>query len=188
MTSAIAYRGPSLLDSSPIVLVVTGLGRSSMNRKTGAMIQTYILRDTREAPVLHVKRGTDASICGDCKFAGGNGCYVNVGQGPHAIHGAIRRGSYLTRSPLEMSFLVAGKSLRLGSYGDPAAVSPRAGHRAGASEILCPASAEAGHRTTCDRCGLCSGARPGVKDIFIPAHGSMVRRAESASGRPLIAA
>lgn len=29
-----------------------------------------------------------------------------------------------------------------------------AGHRS----IVCPASDEAGHRTTCDRCGLCSGA------------------------------
>lgn len=38
-------------------------------------------------------------------------------------------------------------------------------------EILCPASEEAGKRTTCERCGLCNGARDGVKSIYIPAHG-----------------
>lgn len=38
-------------------------------------------------------------------------------------------------------------------------------------EILCPASDEAGKRTTCERCGLCNGARDGVKSIFIPVHG-----------------
>ena len=41
-------------------------------------------------------------------------------------------------------------------------------------EVLCPASKEAGFKTTCDRCGLCDGKR-GVddkrKDIAIPFHG-----------------
>jgi len=40
-------------------------------------------------------------------------------------------------------------------------------------EILCPASKEAGHRTTCERCQLCNG-RTGIadnrKDIAIVAH------------------
>ena len=38
-------------------------------------------------------------------------------------------------------------------------------------EILCPASDEAGKRTTCEQCGLCNGARDGVKSIMIPVHG-----------------
>ena len=39
-------------------------------------------------------------------------------------------------------------------------------------EILCPASEEAGRRTTCDKCKLCSGMTINAKSILIPAHGS----------------
>ena len=39
-----------------------------------------------------------------------------------------------------------------------------------AGMITCPASKEAGERTTCAECGLCNGARPGVKDIGILTH------------------
>lgn len=39
-------------------------------------------------------------------------------------------------------------------------------------EVLCPASAEAGYRTTCDKCGLCGGASVKAKSIAIVAHGS----------------
>ena len=40
------------------------------------------------------------------------------------------------------------------------------------SEILCPASAEAGKRTTCAKCKLCAGASIAAKSIAIVAHGS----------------
>ena len=39
-------------------------------------------------------------------------------------------------------------------------------------EVLCPASAEAGYRTTCDKCGLCGGASVKAKSIAIVAHGA----------------
>lgn len=39
-----------------------------------------------------------------------------------------------------------------------------------ASEILCPASKEAGERTTCAKCGLCNGARPGDRRKSIAIH------------------
>jgi hypothetical protein len=39
-------------------------------------------------------------------------------------------------------------------------------------EILCPASAEAGKRTSCADCGLCGGAKIKAKSIAIPAHGA----------------
>lgn len=41
------------------------------------------------------------------------------------------------------------------------------------NEILCPASKEAGHKTTCDRCQLCDGSRgedDKRKNIFIVMH------------------
>lgn len=41
-------------------------------------------------------------------------------------------------------------------------------------EILCPASKEAGEKTSCIQCGLCNGATDGDrrKSIMIPVHGS----------------
>jgi hypothetical protein len=43
-----------------------------------------------------------------------------------------------------------------------------------AGEIMCPASEEAGKRTTCERCNLCDGSRAtdARKDIAIIVHGS----------------
>jgi hypothetical protein len=40
------------------------------------------------------------------------------------------------------------------------------------AEILCPASKEAGKRTTCADCKLCAGAAIAAKSIAIPAHGA----------------
>lgn len=40
-----------------------------------------------------------------------------------------------------------------------------------ADEVLCPASTEAGKRTTCDLCGLCKGASSKAKNVFIVQHG-----------------
>ena len=40
------------------------------------------------------------------------------------------------------------------------------------AEILCPASKEAGRRTTCGACGLCGGTSVKAKSVAIPAHGS----------------
>ncbi len=51
-------------------------------------------------------------------------------------------------------------------------------------EILCPASKEAGHRTTCASCLLCNGSRgpdDTRKDIAVVAHGPSVRRALEAT-------
>ena len=39
-------------------------------------------------------------------------------------------------------------------------------------EILCPASEEAGRRTTCNVCKLCKGNTIAAKSIAIPAHGN----------------
>ena len=66
MNSAIIYKGPSLLDGKPIVVIAT---YSTRNPKTGNALQTYILCekiDPREAS----KTGADYSICGDCNLRG----------------------------------------------------------------------------------------------------------------------
>jgi len=43
-------------------------------------------------------------------------------------------------------------------------------------EIACPASEEAGKKTTCERCGLCAGAERQAKDIVIRPHGRSGKR------------
>ena len=116
MASAILYEGPSMIDGAPIVVVATD---SSKNRKTGGMVQTWIMRQD-VAPHDALKTGQDASVCGDCPHRPVNGgaCYVTVFQAPLSVWKAYHRGSYGKYQPGQY----AGRMVRIGSYGDPAAV------------------------------------------------------------------
>ena len=117
----IIYKGKSELDGSPIVVIAIGFKLSSKNAKTGNLIQTYILRDDLN-PLDAIKAGADASICGDCVHRGRDGknrtCYVNVGQGAMQVYKSYVGGGY----PVWDGTGVAGRLVRLGTYGDPAAV------------------------------------------------------------------
>jgi hypothetical protein len=115
----ILYRGPSQLDGRPIVVVATGLARKSHNPKTGGMVQTYILADGTD-PVSAHQQGKDRAVCGSCPHLNGT-CYVNLVQGPLAVWKAYQAGSY-PRLRREHLRLFRGRMLRLGTYGDPAAV------------------------------------------------------------------
>lgn len=112
----ILYEGPSLLNGEPIVAIATGLVTPSTNRKTGPMIQTWILAQD-EAPHVAVKSGNDAAVCGDCP-ARGKWCYVTTFQGPRSIWETWKRGGY---PKLDLDSL-KGRPVRFGAYGDPAAV------------------------------------------------------------------
>jgi hypothetical protein len=57
------WEGPSELDGAPIMLLLTGLAKSSKNAKTGDLLQTWILRSD-VAPHVAVKTGQDSSVCG----------------------------------------------------------------------------------------------------------------------------
>jgi len=227
-SSGIIYQGPSLIDGSPIVVLAT---YSKRNKKTGTMVQTYILRDDMD-PLTASKTGADAAICGTCphrgaptsdpaaKQAKGRTCYVVLGQGVLSIWKAYLRGLYVRQSAAEIG---RGRMVRVGTYGDPGAVpggvwdellsgaagwtaySHQAGYRpemamqsadtyeqakafwdAGARtfrvvqdlaeidtarEVLCPASKEAGRRTTCEACKLCAGlATRSPKSVAIVEH------------------
>ena len=55
----VIYKGKSMLDNTTdIVVIATGLNFSS-NRKTGNMIQTYIIRADEIKPTEAVKNGLD---------------------------------------------------------------------------------------------------------------------------------
>lgn len=112
----ILYEGPSMMNGEPIVAIATGLTSPSTNRKTGPMIQTWILAQD-EAPHLAVKSGNDAAVCGDCP-ARGKWCYVTTFQGPRSIWETWKRGGY----PAFDVGAYTGKPVRFGAYGDPAAV------------------------------------------------------------------
>ena len=121
----IVYRGPSMIDGSPIVAIATGLEDLSNNPKTGGMLQLFILSAIAD-PVKVAKRGQDASVCGNCQHrpANDNTCYVALFQGPLSVYRAFRRGNYLDHG-LEYAtheIARAGKPVRLGAYGDPAAL------------------------------------------------------------------
>jgi hypothetical protein len=123
----ILWEGRSLIDGAPLVCIAVGLASKSTNRKTGGMLQTYILR-ADVSPVEAVKTGADASICGECPHRGngdgsGRTCYVNVGQGPGSVWRTYRAGKY-PRAENRAAIFEAGRGrmVRLGTYGDPAAV------------------------------------------------------------------
>lgn len=122
----IIWRGISLIDGiTPIVCIMTGLDTKSANRKTGAMVQTYIIRDDMN-PVQAAGNRQDVGICGGCvhrKQANGRRtCYVNLGQGPRSVYDAFTRNVYPVVSLAQAAAAVAGKFVRFGTYGDPAAV------------------------------------------------------------------
>ena len=238
MQNKIIYQGPSLIDGGPIVVIAIAKSRNS---KTGDMVQTYILTDNGKSPVENSKTGADYSICGNCvhrgqattdpkrKIAEKRTCYVNLAQGVLIVWKHYMAGGYETAAGhTDIAKLGAGRMVRIGTYGDGAAVpsyiwdsllSESAGHTAythqtnvpnvhadpsrfmisadnerqaldawaigsrtfrvignvqdviKGAEILCPASEEAGRRTTCKTCKLCAGASIAAKSIAIVAHG-----------------
>lgn len=240
------YRGPSAIDGAPIVAIATIPTESKANSKTGAMVQTWILRADVD-PVEASRLGLDVSICGMCphrgeyretlldgvatmeRVDGTRSCYVQL-YVPKNVWNTEARGSYddLSGDLGAASARVAGKPVRLGSYGDPAAVpfgvwltlleraegltgythqwrafpelaaycmascdsvadrvmaralgfrtfrvAAAKGWNKESGEVLCPASAEAGKRTTCFACKACGGHSAKARaDIIIPAHGT----------------
>ena len=236
----IIYEGSSLLDGQQIIVIATGIKSKSSNGKTGGMIQTWILlRDID--PRAANKSGDDYGICGACLHRGKattdpekvlaveRTCYVKLFQAPLNIWKTYHKGSYGRAVDSEAIASVGrDRKVRLGSYGDPAAVpayvwnallSKSKGHTGYShqsrldnadfvpnimmvsadnlamaqdawakgnrtfrvvdsldaitdNEVLCPASEEAGRRTTCDKCGLCAGSSIKAKSIAIVAHGN----------------
>ena len=122
----VMYQGSSALDGAPIVVVAT---MSTSNVKTGQMIQTWILRSDIN-PVEASKIGQDVSICGNCVHRhykgpagkGGGACYVNIGQAPNSVYKGYQRGIYPVFSFDDHAHYFSHRKIRLGAYGDPAAV------------------------------------------------------------------
>ena len=228
----IAYEGPSIIDGKPIVVIVNKID-GSKNAKTGAIVQSFIIRSDID-PVKALQTGDDASVCGQCehrpKLARKTGkvpCYVQVAKSVLAVYNAYLRGRYMRADPATIAKVLAGKIVRIGTYGDGAAApvkmwnqitryaagvrgythqwqnagfdhaawSPLAMASADTieqaalanllgmrvfrvsvgidkqpGETVCPASAEAGRKSTCAKCTLCSGTSIKARDIVIADH------------------
>lgn len=129
--SYIIYQGPSLIDGQPIVAIAQV---KSGNRKTGDMVQTWILCDNGKNPIENSRLGLDSSICGDCPHRGkpsnkatgqaiDRTCYVNLLFAPNGVYKAYKKGAYETAQGHEAIRAIGLlRGVRLGSYGDPMAV------------------------------------------------------------------
>ena len=213
----ILYEGPSMLDGSDIVVLISGLKTRSKNDKIGDMFQTWILvKDIH--PVEAAKMGADFSICGDCirRPINDNTCYLVLWKAIASMWNAYQAGRYEKVTPDQLADMIRNhkrtKKLRIGSYGDPLAVPSEifkplidaaesftgythqvkrankewsryvmasadtkqqaidyqaAGFRTFRvraekstllpNEIACPASKEAGRKSSCAKCSLCMG-------------------------------
>lgn len=229
----VLYKGPSQIDGKLIVVLATGIFNQTDNEKTGNMIQTWILR-ADIPPIIAKQLGHDYSVCGDCKHRHFGSCYVNIAHGPHNTYNAYHRDRYAKFNEEEHLELFRGRKIRLGSYGDPAAVPTEvwdkvcsvasgwtgythqwntrfvdpdlrkfcmascdntaeyikaekfawrifrvrmsdgnvATDRLNYNEVVCPASNEAGNKTSCAKCGLCMGtASSSTRNPVIIVHG-----------------
>jgi hypothetical protein len=122
----ILYKGPSLLDGAPIVVIATKITSASANAKTGDMVQTIIMRADVN-PMQALRDSLDSSVCGDClhRPANNGSCYVNVGRSVLSVYGAFERGRYaepgVHYDARILPQLFAGLAFRIGTYGDPTA-------------------------------------------------------------------
>jgi hypothetical protein len=98
------------------------------------MVQTFILREDID-PVTANKSGKDYSICGNCRLKGepttdpraqsahNRACYVLVRNAPLTIWRGYKAGKYpVAMGHHAIAAIGKGRKVRLGAYGDPAAV------------------------------------------------------------------
>lgn len=122
----VIYLGPSMLDGAPIV-VLASVGSS--NVKTGSMIQTWIMRADIN-PSETSARKLDSSVCGECprRHSLGGDCYVQIVHAPRSVWASWDRNGRSGENWADHDQTIRLQSdarqygLRLGSYGDPAAV------------------------------------------------------------------
>jgi hypothetical protein len=125
------YEGPSELDGTPIVAIANNFKGAGGNAKLGGnFIQTWILCAEMD-PLSAMLASLDLGICGYCSLSGfagrtgprpGRKCYVPPGRTPLPIWKQWQRGRTPTIKERRLAPMFAGRGIRLGSYGDPAAV------------------------------------------------------------------
>ena len=119
----VIYEGESMLNkSTEIIAILTGVISPSTNTKTGDMAQLWIMvKDVN--PITAIQAGEDNAVCGNCPLRG-KVCYVNTARAPLKIWEAYQKGRYRTLKEITWAqkYILRMKSVRLGAYGDPAAL------------------------------------------------------------------
>jgi hypothetical protein len=117
----ITYRGPSMYD--PTSTIFSALTVGSTNKKTGNMPQQYIFRQD-VSPVAATRQGLDFAVCGCCmaRPIDLGGCYV-VGYKLDGWWRAWRNRPVATDK--QILHTIGYRPVRLGAYGDTAAMPPR---------------------------------------------------------------
>lgn len=114
---AVVWEGRSRFDrEAPIAVALTW---HTQNTKIGPMVQSWILRSDIP-PTVVLRTGADRAVCGDCERSGGDGCYVKVHNAPLSVFKTLPH--YPRISPEVAARRLTGQRLRIGAYGDPAAV------------------------------------------------------------------
>lgn len=117
--SCILWEGNSLLNNEPIVVILTGLMIPSSNRKTGKMIQSWIILQNMH-PFEAVKTQADEAICGHCPLRG-DSCYVDL-RPVFNLYRGYKNGKIPPYSDqAERLIKIFKLPLRLGAYGDSVA-------------------------------------------------------------------
>jgi len=129
--TAIVYYGKSAIDQTQNILVgITGLQGTSVNRKTGVMAQLTIIPDPELYNPIEASRilEVNKSICGECNLQYNpitkkKPCYVNLGHEPIKLYQSYHKG-LPTISPEQLNQLLIERDLpiRLGNYGDPGSI------------------------------------------------------------------
>jgi hypothetical protein len=84
------------------------------------MAQGYVVK-TDQRPHASIADGTAGSVCGDCKRIGSE-CYATNMRGLITVGRKAVAGEYLETAILDASRQLSGYHLRMGAYGDPAAL------------------------------------------------------------------
>jgi hypothetical protein len=121
LTHVNLYEGPSLLGNGAEIVVLAI--KVSENDKTGNMIQTYIL-NKHVPPITAQKTQQDDVNCGDCKHRN-TSCYVRVETGVNGVYRSYTKGNYKKLTETEAIEWFRGTKVRMGTYGDPAAINPQ---------------------------------------------------------------
>lgn len=135
----VMYEGPSLIGQGDVAAVAT---LNSVNRKTGNMVQVWIL-PRHQGTLEAVRAGDNSAACGSCPLMGvpyqeevtrsdgevytviklrNRVCYVNLGRLDSTVVKAYEKGRYATYNRRIHERWLRGRDIRLGAYGDPAAI------------------------------------------------------------------
>ncbi len=113
------YTGKSPFNGDNIAVIAI---INSDNRKTGNMIQIYII-NVDVNPITASINGQDNSVCGDCRHRGINGksrtCYVNLATGTDMVYRGFISGKYPTIDKSNYRRVFNNRFVRFGAYGDP---------------------------------------------------------------------